>query len=295
MKSHSFLLLACALLLCACGKSPQRLLLGGSGWEKIVIIDKETKEIEWEHPLQKGWECNSVAATPDGNILFSYSRGAMLIDRNHEEIWNIAAPEGCEMQTARALPDGNYLLAWCGSPATVLEVSPKGEVLSKTTFDTGIEVPHMQFRQVNKNGRGNYMIPLFATSEVREISPKGELVKSVKVEGTPFCSVPLENGNELVACGDGHSFVELDFETGEIVRKVDADGIPGAKLFFVAQLWPKPDGGLYICNWQGHDKSALGGNYPQLIETDASGEIIWSLNDNQTFGMISTLCPYPGN
>ena len=166
MKSHSFLLLACALLLCACGKSPQRLLLGGSGWEKIVIIDKETKEIEWEHPLQKGWECNSVAATPDGNILFSYSRGAMLIDRNHEEIWNIAAPEGCEMQTARALPDGNYLLAWCGSPATVLEVSPKGEVLSKTTFDTGIEVPHMQFRQVNKNGRGNYMIPLFATSEV---------------------------------------------------------------------------------------------------------------------------------
>ena len=46
----------------------EKLLLGGSGWNKIVIIDKESKQIEWEHPLQEGWECNSVAATPDGNI-----------------------------------------------------------------------------------------------------------------------------------------------------------------------------------------------------------------------------------
>ena len=60
-------------------KSPQHLLLGGSGWNKIAIINKETKEIVWEYPLEKGWECNSVAATPDGNILFSYAKGAKVI------------------------------------------------------------------------------------------------------------------------------------------------------------------------------------------------------------------------
>ncbi|MFQ9021893.1 MAG: hypothetical protein ACLR6J_12240 [Parabacteroides merdae] len=53
---------------------------------KIVIIDKNTKQVEWEHPLEKGWECNSAVATPDGNILFAYARGAKLIDRNHQEI-----------------------------------------------------------------------------------------------------------------------------------------------------------------------------------------------------------------
>lgn len=37
-------------------KSPQHLLLGGSGWNKIAIINKETKEIVWEYPLEKGWE-----------------------------------------------------------------------------------------------------------------------------------------------------------------------------------------------------------------------------------------------
>ena len=105
--------------------------------------------------MEKGWECNSVAVTPDRNILFSYSKGAKLITRDHEEVWNISAPEGCEMQTARVLPNGNYLLAWCGYPATIMEVNAKGEILSKTDFDTHIEQPHAQFRQVNKNKQGN--------------------------------------------------------------------------------------------------------------------------------------------
>ena len=94
-----FTYLCSALLLVtatSCEKKTEKLLLGGSGWNKIVIIDKNTKQVEWEHPLEKGWECNSAVATPDGNILFAYARGAKLIDRNHQEIWNIAAPDTCE-------------------------------------------------------------------------------------------------------------------------------------------------------------------------------------------------------
>ncbi len=162
MKIYTFILSACLLLVCsACHEASHHLLLGGSGWDKIAIVNKNTKEIEWEHPLEKGWECNSVAVTPDRNILFSYSKGAKLITRDHEEVWNISAPEGCEMQTARVLSNGNYLLAWCGNPATIMEVNAKGEILSKTDFDTRIEQPHAQFRQVNKNKRGNYLVPLF--------------------------------------------------------------------------------------------------------------------------------------
>jgi hypothetical protein len=143
------------------------------------------------------------------------------------------------MQTARVLSNGNYLLAWCGNPATIMEVNAKGEILSKTDFDTRIEQPHAQFRQVNKNKRGNYLVPLFATSEIREISPSGQLLKSVKVDGNPFSVAALDNGNYLVACGDAHCFIELNFETGDIVRKMNANDIEGAQLFFVAQLLPK--------------------------------------------------------
>lgn len=283
-----------ALLLVAfvsCQKKTEKLLLGGSGWNKIVMIDKDTKQITWEHPIEKGWECNSVAATPEGNILFSYSKGAKLITPDHQEIWNIPAPEGCEMQTARLLPDGRYLLAWCGTPASILEVDAEGQILSQTDFDTGIEQSHAQFRQVNKNDRGNYLVPLFATSEIREITPAGQTVKSVKVEGNPFSVAPLKNGNYWVACGDAHCYIELNYKTGEVVRKVGANDIAGAQLFFVAQLYPTAGGGLYICNWQGHDGKAASGGFPQLIEVDAAGQMIWNLNDNSAFGMISAICP----
>lgn len=289
MKKITTLLFSCLsfFVLVSCQQKSEKLLLGGSGWNQIVIIDKESKNIEWEYPLQNGWECNSVAATSEGNILFAYSKGAKLITRDKKELWKIDAPEGCEMQTARVLPDGNNLLAWCGNPAVIMEVDKNGKVLSQTKFDTGISHPHSQFRQVTKNNRGNYMVPLFQTSEVREIAPSGELVKSVKVPGNPFCLAPLTNGNWVVACGDAHCYVELNYETGEVVRKVEANSIEGAPLSFVAQLLPTKNNGLYICNWQGH-----GGDVsPQLIEVDNKGKMIWNLNDNAIFGMISAICP----
>lgn len=279
------------LVVTSCQQKDQKLLLAGSGWNKVVIIDKETKKIEWKHSLQDGWECNSAAATPDGNILFAYKKGAKLITRDHKELWNIAAPDGCEMQTARVLLDGNYLLAWCGHPAKVMEVNPRGEILSETTYETGIEDPHAQFRQVNKNKDGNYLMPLFATSEVREIAPDGKLVQVTKLEGTPFSTVLLDNGNYMVACGDGHSLMEVDLAKSKIIRKIGAKDIEGVSLFFVAQLLPTSNNGLYICNWQGHDPSAKESNNPQLMEIDGNQKVIWSLNDNGTFGMISSVCP----
>lgn len=283
-------LLCSALLLfsaTSCQKKSQKLLLGGSGWNKIVIIDKNTKQIEWEHPLEKGWECNSVAATPDGNILFSYARGAKVINREHKELWSIPAPDTCEMQTARVLPNGNYLLAWVGHPAVIMEVNPKGDILSTTEYETGIENPHAQFRQVNKNAAGNYLLPLFATSEVVEISPAGELVKSTLLEGTPFSTYALDNDNYWVACGDGHSLMEVNLESGEVVRRYGENDIANARLFFVAQLLPSYGDGLYICNWQGHDANAKEANSPQLLEIDGMGRVVWNINDNATFGMIS--------
>lgn len=270
------------------GKS-EKLLLGGSGWGKIVIIDKSSKQIEWEYPLQKGWECNSVAATPDGNVLFSYRKGAKVVTHDHQELWNIAAPDSCEMQTARVLPDGNYLLGWTGHPAVIMEVNPKGEILSRTEYETGIQNPHSQFRQVNKNARGNYLIPLLSTSEVHEISPSGELIKSIKLEGNPFTVLASTDGNYWVAGGDGHILTQVNLDNHQTVRRFGETDIKGVRLFFVAGLCTSKGGGLYVCNWQGHSRDANEANSPQLFEMNHRGEVVWSLNDNKTFGMISAV------
>ncbi|MDR3244979.1 MAG: WD40 repeat domain-containing protein [Prevotellaceae bacterium] len=289
MKQYlSFVL--CLLVLGSCGQRREKLLLAGSGWDKIVIIDKATKSIEWEYTIEKGRECNSAVATPDGNILFSYSKAAKLINRNKEELWTIEAPAGSDLQSASVLPNGNYLVAWCGFPATILEVDPKGKILSRTEFDAQVERAHYQFRRITKNKKGNYMTPICATGELREISPEGQTLKSVNVGGFLFCAIEMENGNYIVTCGDDHQYKEVNFSTGEIVKTVNAEDIEGLKFSFVAQFLPTGNGGAYICNWQGHNKNRASENYPQVIEIDAKGKIVWSINDKINFGLISTIC-----
>ena len=278
-----------SLVLVSCGDKPEKLLLAGSGWNKIVIIDKETTKIEWEHPLEEGWECNSAFMSPEGNILFSYKKGAMLITRSHQEIWRIEAPEMCEMQTARVLSDGNYLLAYAGHPAVIMEVNPKGEVISRTEYETGIRSIHGQFRQINKNVCGNYLLPLMASNDVAEITPNGELVKRMPVKGNPFAVQLANSGNYWVACGDKHNLMEVDFDNGDEVRCFGENDIAGIRLFFVAGLYPSAKG-LYVCNWQGHDSNAIEAKSPQVFEMNDHGEILWSLNDNERFGMISSVC-----
>lgn len=46
----NFILLVALFLVApfAQGSSPQHLLVGGSGWNKIAIINKDTKEIVWD-------------------------------------------------------------------------------------------------------------------------------------------------------------------------------------------------------------------------------------------------------
>lgn len=68
-------------------------------------------------------------------------------------------------------------------------------------------------------------MPLFATSDVREISPRGEVVKITRLEGTPFTTLALANGNHWVACGDGHSLMEVNLDNGEVARRYGENDI----------------------------------------------------------------------
>lgn len=291
MRKFSFYtsLLTMFLLLVSMKQEPVKLLLGGSGWNKIVIIDKETKKIEWEHPLESGWECNSVDCTPDGNILFSYKKGAKVITKDHKEVWNVKAPEGCEMQTARVLPNGNVLLAWAGTPAVVLEVDKNGKELNRVVYNTGISNSHNQFRQVNKGDNGNYLMPIIPSGEVLELASDGKVVKKHNVGSKPYTLIKLNKSVYWVAGGDAHTLIKYDFKTGKILKQYNVKDIEGTQLYYVAGLFNSERGGLYVCNWQGHDKNAIQTKSPQVFELDKNGKIIWSLNDNKTFGMISAI------
>lgn len=265
-----------------------KLLIGGSGWNKIAIIDKDTKKVEWEHSITG--ECNNVIQTKKGNILYGYSQGAAMINKQGEVIWDFKAKQNEELFTVVELKKG-YLLAMCGNPARIIEVSETGDVIHELKYDTGIAEPHGQFRQVKATKRGTYIVPLF-NGDVREIDKQGNLIRSVKVQGNAFSVIELPSGNWLIPCGDASSYVEVDPNTGGEIRSLKRNDIDGVKLGFVAELVRYKNGNTLIANWLGHieDKTA-----PVIIEVDSHGKELWRLeNGTNGTGAISAIYPLNG-
>ena len=87
MKSKLLVLVLSVIALVGCSEKP-KILIAGSGWGEIVLLDKESKKIEWRHQLEKGTECNCVILTPDNNIAYSYRGGARKITPDQNVIWD---------------------------------------------------------------------------------------------------------------------------------------------------------------------------------------------------------------
>ena len=70
-------LLVIAVWICGFRAAAQdKILVAGSGNPFVQLVDKQTGKVEWQHALEKGEECNTVALTNEGNVLYSYKRGA---------------------------------------------------------------------------------------------------------------------------------------------------------------------------------------------------------------------------
>lgn len=266
-----------------------KIVVAGSGNKCISIFDKTSGKVEWFHQLENGEECNSVAVTKQGNILYSYKKGAKLITTSREVVWDYQTPENTELQSATYLPDGGFLLGICGNPAQIIELDKTGKERHKVIVDLEVERPHSQFRQVIQLRNGNYLLPVMAKQTLMELNKKGEIVAQHKVDGKPFSALECENGDLILPCGDARYYLVLNKESGEEIRKIGSKDIDNVNLLFVAQILELPNQNLLICNWHGHNKDAFI-DEPQLIEIDKKGQLVWSINDKENLGKISAAC-----
>ncbi|MFR9603239.1 MAG: hypothetical protein SNG02_05135 [Rikenellaceae bacterium] len=288
MKHLFKLTLTMAFLTSCLSLSAEQLLIAGSGWAKVAIIEKESREVLWEYPLEKGWECNNAVALKNGDVLFSYKKGAKVVTTDNQEVWDIKAPEGCEMQSAKLLKNGNCLIAWCGHPLTIMEVKAStGEILSKTEYDSGVQNAHGQMRQINKMDDGNYIVPIVSQTEIHIVSPEGKLVRKIDVEGKPFATEQIKGSRYLAAGGDSHVLCEVDLATGEIYRVIKDEDIKDSPLFFAGGIECNKKS-FYLCSWQGHSKGKTG---PKVLELDADLNVIWKIEtEDEGIGRVSSVC-----
>lgn len=269
----------------------EKFLVAGCGWDKVAVVDKRTAHLDWVHTIGKGEDCNDVEVTRERNILYAYTSGARLITPEQKVVWDYKVGREEELFTATQLPKGGYLLAVCGHPARIVELDKNGKPVKEITFETGIKPVHNQFRQIEKTKRGTYLIPLFATGELIEMTASGQILHRIEVGGTPFSVKQLKKGKRLlVGCGDGHRWVEVDASTWKIDRSVASDDLEGVTLLFVAELSRYQDGTTLLCNWNGHSKDK---SQPKLLEISRDNRIIWKLPDSEQIRNISAVWCLP--
>ncbi len=267
----------------------EQYLVSGSGWDKVAIIDSETKRPVWVASLPEGGECNSVVYTKNGAVAFSYSRGAQMVDMTGRVLWDYKVDEGEEVQSI-VEHKGKFILGVCGNPSSIVVLDRFGGEKSVIEFETGIKQPHAQFRQIRVASNGNYLIPLL-NGKVMELNEEGECVKTYEVGGGLFSLTQLPDGKWLVPQGDAHSFVEYDPQKGEVVKKYTSEDV-GIKLGFVAQVVRYKDGNTLVCNWLRHggDKTQ-----PMLFLLDAQNNVVWSVDkSDKGIGDISAVEPVGG-
>ena len=285
MKKQLFLLTA-TVCLCFSACKNEKLAIAGSGWNDIAIINKKNGNIEWKHTLEPGDECNDIEVTPEGNILFAYAKGAKLMNRNHETLWDYKAGENEEIHTATRLPDGGIMVAVCGEPARIIEFDKNGKQTNEITFRTYIFDVSYQFRQVAKTDDGVYLVPLIGKQTVLRYNTEGQNMGLVYVGHDVFSVKPLENNNLLVSCGRSSLFIEINPEKQHRDSTLVTNEIHGGILRYVAEIFLYKNGNKLIANSNLYntDKSQ-----PLLIEIDPKNNVVWKLPYNKEIKNITAV------
>ncbi|MEZ6057005.1 MAG: hypothetical protein R3C01_09905 [Planctomycetaceae bacterium] len=241
---------------------------------RTMILDEECRVV---------WEAKEKSrdgfVLENGNVLYSNGKEAKEVTRDGELVFKYTLSAGNkELGTAVRLADGVTMLVERGPQPQIVEVVREGKVLSTTPLKPDSDNAHMQTRMARKLKSGNYLVPHLLAFAVKEYTPQGEVVRTIrtdleelggrKAENWPFTAILLDNGNILVNLTHGNKTVEFDNE-GKVVWRVDnsdvanrfADPCGGQRL---------PNGNTVICSY-GQGKPDM----PKVFEVTRDKAVVW--------------------
>lgn len=277
---------------------PGRLLLAADSSKRRIAIIDDTGETQWERKIGPIHDLHRLES---GNILMqlSWTRIVEIDPGSDEIVWEYDSAkmngnEGqrVEVHAFQRVEDGLTMIAESG-PGRIIEVDREGRIRKEIALRVGRSDPHRDTRLARKIPSGNYLVAHEGDGAVREYDPEGKVVWEYEVpmfdrEPRPghgpdafgnslFCALRLENGNTLVATGNGHSVIEVT-PAKEIVWHLAQDDLPGIRLAWVTTLQVMPGGNLVIGNCH------AGEDNPQVIEITRDKRVVWSFRDFERFG-----------
>jgi hypothetical protein len=289
-----------ALLCLACiantATAQHAVLLHGN--ERLATLSRDGA-IEWEMPWGMVHDLHRLE---NGNILtVEKFRSVVEIDpKTKEKVWSYHAyrengnrDRRIEIHAIQPLPGGNVMIAESGA-GRIIEVDREGKLLKEIALKVDNPDPHRDTRLARKLDNGNYLVCHEGDGVIREYDGEGAVVWEYPVPlfeqerkdghgpeafgNQAFGAIRLENGNTLIATGNGHSVLEVT-PAKEIVWSVKQNDLPGITLAWVTTLKMLPNGNLVFGNCH------AGPGQPQVIEiVKNTKEVVWSLERFDDFG-----------
>ena len=275
----------------------RRVLAADYSTKRIAVVTSDGA-VEWQHPIDNIHDLHHL---PTGNILFQTSMTKLLeVDpKTNKTVWeydasrmNGNAGKRVEVHAFQRLPDGTTMIAESGV-SRIIEVDPSGKIVRQIKLKVSKPDPHRDTRLVRKLKTGNYLVAHEGEGAVREYDPAGNVVWDYPVPlfgkqprgghgpeafgNAVFAALRLDNGNTLVATGNGHSVLEVTPDK-KIVWEVHQDDLKGVKLAWVTTLQVLPGGNVVIGNCH------AGKDNPQLVEVNRDKQVAWTFKDWKNFG-----------
>jgi hypothetical protein len=199
----------------------------------MTAIIGENNEIVWQVKRRS----RDGFVLPNGNVLISHYNEAVEYTRKGKVVFQYKLSKvNRELGTSVRLPDGNTMIVERGVKPRLVEVDPKGKILTEIPLQPDTKNAHMQTRMARKLPNGNYLVPHLLGFSVKEYDPKGKVVRVIKTdlkelggrkaENWPFTAIRLKNGNTLVNLTHGNKTVEFDSK-GNVVWRVDNTHVAG--------------------------------------------------------------------
>jgi ABC-type amino acid transport substrate-binding protein len=270
---------------------------------QLVAFDR-FGTVLWKRPSPHN--AHDFAVLSNGNLLVHAAANRVIevsaTDPTTPMIWEWTAKPvapytgAVEIHAFERLPDGNTLVAETGN-LRILEINPKGEIVTSVPIQTDRPDAHHDTRRVRKTSAGTYLVCHEPLGLVREYDARGAIVWEYAIplskdrEPSPgqqghgtavFHAIRLPSGNTLIAGGNNNRVLEVN-PAKEIVWSVDRDELKDLdgnpiRLAWVTSLQVLPNGNVIIGN------THAGPDQPQLIEVTRDKKVVWTFRDFTQLG-----------
>lgn len=248
-----------------------------TGSNPSVYLFNEDSEVVWE---TRGASRDGYVLE-NGNILIASAGHAREFKAGTQEIvWEyVLSEDNKEMSTAQRLPNGNTMVTELGPNPRILEISKKGKIKVEVPLQPETDNFHMQTRMARKLENGNYLVPHLFAFQVKEYTPKGEVVRSIptdleqfggrEVHNWPFTAIVLPNGNIHANLTHGNKVAEFDAE-GNLVWYADNTHVDLERFQDPCGAQRMPNGNIVVGAYAQKDPAK-----PRVFEITREREVVW--------------------